>query len=225
MRFAAIFLFALLEVLGVSSIRLLTVRRARTHLRCSAIEDSSSFVPNEVMPVKFSGPGCVLLAQPNDHSHFFVRAAIFIYQYNVKDGAKGVILERPTAFSMGESSPGIGVFEGNTLYMGGDDGSDTALMLGRIDFGGTCKNVGSGIFLGGMKSASELVKSGGAVPKDFKFFFNNAEWGPNVLEKELESGKWDVVKLPPEDILRQDTEMNVWSRARNTLISAKSKQL
>jgi Uncharacterized ACR, COG1678 len=54
---------------------------------------------------------------------------VFIYEYNER-GTKGVILERPTAFNMGEMSPGMlgDVFEGNTLYTGGDQGGDTVLM-------------------------------------------------------------------------------------------------
>jgi putative AlgH/UPF0301 family transcriptional regulator len=185
-------------------------------------EDSTQ-IRKDIYKSEFTGSGCVLLAQPNDSSHFFVRASVFIFQHSKEGGSRGVILERPTAFTMGESSPGIGVFEGNTLYMGGDDGSDTAIMLGRFELPGSCRYVGSGIYIGGIKSATELVKSGGAVPKDFKFFFNNAEWGPGVLEKEIEAGRWDVVRMPPEDILSQDSGLSLWNKARNKLISNSQK--
>lgn len=178
-------------------------------------------IPKEIAPTKFNGPGCVLLAQATDSSHFFVRASVFIFQHSEEKGSRGVILERPTAFTMGESSPGIGVFEGNTLYMGGDDGSDTAVMLGKFELAGACKYVGAGIYIGGVKAATDLVKEGGAVPKDFKFFFNTAEWGPGVLEKEIQSGRWDVVQVPPEDILCQDNGMSLWNKARNKLMSQK----
>jgi putative AlgH/UPF0301 family transcriptional regulator len=197
--------------------------RYALNIKCQAIENRDS-LPSRIEAVDFSGRGCVLLAQPNDHSHFFIRAAIFIYQHSEKDGSMGVILERPTAFTMGESSPGIGVFEGNTLYMGGDNGSDTAIMLGKFDLQGTCKYIGSGIFLGGMRTAADKVRAGEAVPKDFKFFFNHAEWAPGVLEKEIASGRWDVVKMPPEEVLRQDTEGSLWYRARNTILSGKGRE-
>lgn len=194
------------------------LERKTKHAAGVDLEDSS-FIPTKVLPVPFCGQGCVLLAQPTDVSHFFNKAAIFIFQYSEADGAKGVILERPTAFNMGETSPGIGLFEGNTLYQGGDDGMDTAVMLGKYGLGGTCKYVGSGIYLGGITQARELIGKGEAVPKDFKFFFNNAEWKAGVLEKEIASGRWDVVKIPPADVLRQAREMNLWSKTRNTLIS------
>ena len=178
------------------------------------------YVPTKVIPVEFCGEGCILLAQPNDSSHFFVRAAVFIYQYSEEEGAKGVILERPSAFSMGETSPGIGCFEANTLFIGGEQGSDTAIMLGKRQLEGACKYVGSGVYLGGMKSAKEKIMNGDGVPKDYKFFFNHAEWDKGVLEKEIDAGTWDVIKAPPEDVLAQDpTLAEFWSRARNQLIS------
>ena len=179
----------------------------------------SSFVPPKVISVPFCGVGCVLLSQPSDASHFFIKAAIFVYQCSEKEGVKGVILERPTAFNMGETSPGIGLFEGNTLYMGGDDGTDTAIMLGKYNLGGSCKYVGSGIYLGGITQAKEKIMKGDAVPKDFKFFFNNVEWKAGLLEKEIASGRWDVVKICPDDVLLQKSEAKLWSRTRNTLIT------
>ena len=182
--------------------------------------NSEMYVPTKVIPVEFCGPGCVLLAQPNDSSHFFVRAAVFIYQYEKEEGARGVILERPSAFSMGETSPGIGCFEANTLFIGGEQGSDTAIMLGKLQLEGACKYVGSGIYLGGMKAAKERVTDGIGLPKDYKFFFNHAEWEAGVLEKEIAAGTWDVIKAPPEDVLCQDSSgVEFWSRARNQLVS------
>lgn len=186
----------------------------------SSIEDMN-YVPDIIQPVKFCGAGCVILADSNEFSHFFNKAAVFIYQYSINDGAQGVILERPTAFSMGESSPGIGVFESNTLFTGGDSGMDTAVMFGKYNLPGTCKYVGSGIYLGGIKYAREKVMNGEARPKDFKFFFRISEWAPGILEKEIEEGKWECVKVPPADILSQDSESNLWSKARNTIASIK----
>ena len=194
--------------------------RWMTSLTMSTEIIDEMFIPTKITAVPFCGPGCILLAQPGESSHFFARAAIFIYQYSAREGARGVILERQSAFSMGETAPGIGCFDTNTLYIGGENGEDTALMLGKIPLAGACRHVGAGIYLGGLKSAKELVMAGGGSPKDFKFFFNHSEWAPGVLEKELEAKSWDVVKASPEDVLLQDSKVaEFWSRARNTLIS------
>ena len=85
--------------------------------------------------------GVVLVTQPGEHNHFLYEQAVFLYEFGER-GSKGVILERPTAFSMGEISPGnpislsplmrlipssagMGVFEGNTLFMGSPTGFES----------------------------------------------------------------------------------------------------
>lgn len=40
------------------------------------------------------------------------------------------------AFSMGETSPNSGPFEPNTLFLGGEAGSDTAMMFHKYDLQG-----------------------------------------------------------------------------------------
>ena len=47
-----------------------------------------------------------------------------------------VTIQSPTAFVMGEMAAGIAPFEANPLFTGGDDGEDTAIMIGRHDLGG-----------------------------------------------------------------------------------------
>jgi len=194
-------------------------------------------VPLDIQKSEFMGRGCILLAQPGEFSHFLIKGSVFITEHNDK-GSVGVILERPTAFTMGETSPNIGLFEGNTLFMGGGDGGDTAIMLGRFDLGGTCKYIGSGIYLGGtygfeatvkglsyliffnvlgISEARNLIKAGTATPKDFKFFFNNVIWNPGELEKELQEGRWDVVTVPPKYVLSQDARAGLWNIARRKL--------
>lgn len=174
-------------------------------------------VPSEIVPSEF-GPGCILLAQPEEFNHFLVKAAVFIHEQNSR-GTGGVILERKTAFSLGETAPGIGPFAPNTLFMGGESGSDTALMFHKYDLRGNSKYVGSGIFVGGVREAKEMVQNRLAHPRDFKFIFNQVTWAPGVLEKEISNGRWDIVKAPPHLILSQDSKTSLWEMARNKLVS------
>jgi len=170
---------------------------------------------------KFEGkPVVVLLAQPGEHDHFMMRAAVFIYEHNDKRGSQGVILGRASAFSLGETAPGIGgVFAPNTLFMGGEMGPDMAVMFHKYDLKGLSKYIGGGIYVGALKEARELVENREAHPSDFKFIFNNVEWGPGVLESEITQGRWDVVRMPPEMILQQKQASSIWEQARNSLRS------
>lgn len=115
---------------------------------------------------------------------------------------------------------GIGpIFTPNTMYMGGENGVDMAVMFHKYPLGGTAKKVGCGIYMGGLKQAKELVEARQAHPRDFKFVFNHVRWGPGMLEKEIREGRWDVVKVPPDLVLNQDSSRSLWSQARNKIAS------
>lgn len=186
----------------------------------SAASVSSTPVPTHIVPSDFDGPGCVLLAQPGEYDHFLMQAAILIYEHNAR-GSVGVILGKPSAFTMGELSPNIGVFAPNILYTGGSEGPDTAIMFHKYPLGGYSKSIGTGLFLGGLRQAKELVEGFHAHPRDFKFFFNNVQWAPGVLQSEIAQGRWDVCKAPPDMITNQDRNSNLWHRARRVLTKEK----
>jgi hypothetical protein len=81
-------------------------------------------------------PGVVLLAPSYEHSHFLKHAAIFIYAMGTDEIYKdtvvrGVLLDHPTAFSMGEMCPGsvFGELAHKTLFTGGNQGKDSAMLF------------------------------------------------------------------------------------------------
>jgi hypothetical protein len=84
--------------------------------------DSVDEVHESISSAKILKTGVVLLAQPTEFNHFLTKSAVFVYDFGTGRGSKGVILERATAFSMGETSPNSGPFNPNTLYLGGEDG-------------------------------------------------------------------------------------------------------
>ena len=92
-----------------------------------------------------------------------------------------------------------------------------AIMLHPYNLAGHARDCGAGVFLGGMRQARELVTEGRASPKDFKFFFNGIEWPPKQLELEVEQGRWDVVEVSSDLILRQSGATTLWQRARKEI--------
>lgn len=179
---------------------------------------SEDTVHIDISPAKFLSQGVVLLAQPSEYNHFLIKSAVLIFDYGSERGSRGVILERATAFCMGETSPNSGPFGPNTLHLGGEDGSDRAIMFHKYDLDGNSKYIGAGIYTGGLASAKALVENNLASPKDFKFIFNSVEWGPNQLDNEVKAGRWDVANIPPDLILQQNSpSASLWSKARNTL--------
>ena len=195
---------------------LLTLTRSGMRLLCT----SESFIPDKIVESSFQGLGSILVSQATEPDRFVSKGVLLIYEHNER-GSLGVVLNKPTAFTMGETSPNIGVFEANTLFMGGNEGSDMAIMLHCKDLGGYAKGIGNGLYVGGLRHAREMVEAFKAAPKDFKFVFNNIQWAPGVLENEIEAGRWSVCKMPPHLILSQDCAIydSLWSIARRALDS------
>ena len=176
-------------------------------------------VPEKVEVVEFTGRGCVLLAHQGEHDHFLHKAAVLICENDDKRGSSGVILGRPSAFTLGETAPNMpSPMQPNTLFMGGKDGQDMAMMFHKHKFGGSSKYIGNGIYVGALKEAREALEARveGVHPRDFKFIFNNVEWPPGALEKEIAEGRWDVVRMPPDMVLQQkgSSAEAIWGKAR-----------
>ena len=199
--------------------------RSSSHSRLwVALEPRAEDIVSEVEMCTFDRAGVVLLAQPGEHDHWLVKAAVFVFEHN-EQGTQGVILGKASAFSLGETAPGIGLFQPNTLFMGGDQGPDMALMFHKYPLGGYAKYVGGGVDLGGLRQARELCEARQAAPNDFKFIFNNVQWAPGVLDAEIAASRWDVVRLPPDMVLQQKQASAIWSQARTKLRAAGGKRL
>ena len=140
----------------------------------------------------------------------------------------GVVIDHPTAFTIGEMSPNVmGSLADNQLFRGGYDGSDTAMLLhsgGGSD--GPVKSremIGaSGIYEGGIVSAMESADAGAIESDACKFFFNYMQF----TEKELDDmfagtedgDEWVSLEIPPEDVLDSDYERGqLWSKLRNNI--------
>lgn len=219
-RFQIVLLFCVVSR-GVSFSTVVPKSFSFSRLKSTPVEVANlDFVPNEISFAASLRKGVVLVAQPAEDDDFLSKAAILIYDHGTDRGTTGVILERETAFSMGETSPNSGPFEPNTLYLGGQGGSDTAMMFHKYDLEGFSKYIGFGMFLGGLKEAKELVVSRKAHPRDFKFIFNSVEWESGILEREILGGRWDVANVPPDLILQQSKAReidSIWLNIRKSL--------
>ena len=107
----------------------------------SSSQLKSSKYGNE--PIRFLGKGdravvregVALVAPNHEYNHFLMRSVVFIHaigldQYNEKV-ARGVIIDHPTAFTMGEMGGGSvsGLLAHNVLFRGGESGNDSAILL------------------------------------------------------------------------------------------------
>jgi putative transcriptional regulator len=168
--------------------------------------------PVDIERCTFNGRGMVLLAKPDEREHAMRKSAVLVIEHTTK-GSQGVILNRPNAFPLGDAAPGMGIFASNKLYMGGNDGADTAIMIHKFDFDGAAKHLGNGVYVGGLRQARELVEAFKATPKDFRFLFNNVAWAAGALEEEVAQGRWEVCKVSLDRLVK---EPDLWTYACET---------
>ena len=228
----------------------------QTHVRSKSISDDSPArlrMANDInLPrdddagkVRYLGsgedaiirPGVVLVAPNHEYDHFLKNSAVFVYAIGSDDETtvvRGVVLDHPTAFTIGEMSPNVmGVISNNQLYRGGYDGSDTAMLLHSAGGDGPVKSdkmIGSsGIYEGGIVSAMESVDSGLIDSSRCKFFFNYMQF----TEKELDDmfagtedgDQWVSLEIPPEYVLDSDYDRGeLWSKLRNNIREFRKQQ-
>lgn len=111
-------------------------------------------------------------------------------------GALGVILNRPTQHALRDVSFAADAaltapFADNALWMGGDVGDGSVIVLAR---GGAAVDgateVARGVRCCAIKDAAAAVRAGRAAPRDFRFFARYAGWGPGQLQREVKAGVW-----------------------------------
>ena len=127
-------------------------------------------------------PGVVLVAPKHEYDHFLMRSAVFVYAIGLNEDddliIRAVVLDNPTAFTIGEMSPQImGSLSDNILFRGGYDGQDSAMLLhsgggGNGPVNSDSEIGSSGIYEGGIVSAMESVDAGLISQDQCKFFFN-----------------------------------------------------
>jgi hypothetical protein len=177
-------------------------------------------------------PGVVLVSPAHEYDHFLMRSAVFIYAIGLDEKkntiVRGVVLDHPTAFTIGEMSPNVmGALSNNRLFRGGYDGSDTAMLLhsaggpdGPIKSGSMIGS--SGIFEGGVVSAMESADAGVVETNRCKFFFNFMQFTEKELDNMflgIEDGDaWVSVEIPVDYVLSSDYDRGqLWSKLRNSI--------
>lgn len=164
-------------------------------------------------------PGSVIMAEPGSFDHYFLESLVLIIEHDAATGTRGVLLNHETPWEIDEMVPGsnVGPFSANPLFLGGDAGKDTMLMIhGEGELPGA-KHVGKGVYLGGVTNAIRAVEEG-ALPADrFKFFFKTVEWLPNQLQSAVDGGLFQPIELSPGWLFGQSGQRSMWGEVRDTL--------
>jgi len=179
--------------------------------------------------------GSILLSAPNDHfcinQQYFHKNVIFLVDHS-QGFTKGVILNRPTAFSTSdlESSLQLPDFspEGTddwNVWCGGDcqginsHGSSAppeySVLHGLENLEDVSQTITKGVYSIQLEDAKALVKEGKADKDDFLLLVGYCGWGEGQLQGELDrEDTWTMASVDPGLLLGQLREEQAELRRR-----------
>lgn len=163
------------------------------------------------------GPGSVVMANPGSFDHYFLESLVLILEHG-EGGTRGVLLNHETPWRVEDLSQGaIEPFAANTVFLGGDAGRDTMVMIHGEPYLPGAEEVGRGVYQGGVSAAVDAVREQALPPDRFKFFYKSVEWLPFALSMQIDSGIFRLVELSPGWLFGQSGQRNMWKQVREML--------
>lgn len=164
-------------------------------------------------PTRLKGQFAVAMPHLSDPN--FQHTVVLLCEHN-KEGAMGVVVNRPMPFLMEQVYEGQGIEGGHEgdapVHFGGPVQPEVGFILFEGDalIEGSM-DVGGGI---GLSTSLEMLReiSEGVGPKRFLFCLGYAGWGPEQLENEIARNDWLVVPLDPEIVFSLPAEER-WEHA------------
>jgi putative transcriptional regulator len=154
--------------------------------------------------------GQLLIAGPRLLDPNFWRTVVLVVEHT-DEGALGLVLNRPSETSVGESVPQIEelVELGAPLFIGGPVQPSSVIVLAEFEDRTDAALIAFddiGV-LGGAASLAEVVPG----VRTGRAFVGHAGWGPGQLDSELERGDWILERARREDAFTEDPS-ELWPR-------------
>lgn len=154
--------------------------------------------------------GKLLLASPTLEDPNFARTVVLVAEHT-EEGAMGLVLNRPTETTVGDSAPELEelVGAGEPIYVGGPVQPNAVIVLAAFTDPGA-----AGLLISddvGFLSAQLDIAESAAVTQRTRIFAGHAGWGPGQLDEELEQEDWIVETPRPDELFASDPD-ELWSR-------------
>lgn len=174
--------------------------------------DSSLFRIN--MPTGKPQPGSLLVAEPFLREDHFNHAVISLIDYSHKEPVMGLVLNKPTGYTIGDAVDGIVPEADLPIFCGGPVACDRLFYihtLGEVIPGS--KKFSDTLYIGGdFETVKDLINQGIPAKGAIRFFVGYSGWEPGQLEDEIRKHVWAVAPKPVDsEILRHDGD-SFWYR-------------
>ncbi len=155
--------------------------------------------------------GVFLVAKPDLIDPNFLHTVILLVSYG-KDGASGLIINRPTKITIQQVIPDIKEPKNaaSNIYFGGPVNRNNLFVLFTSDKKPeeSLNPLGKVYFSGSKDVILSLLKSEDKKEK-IRIYAGYAGWLPNQLEFEIKRGSWVIVEAS-EEMLFSDFPENIW---------------
>lgn len=142
--------------------------------------------------------GDLMVAEPFMKDPAFKRTVTLVCE-NTKDGALGLVLNRPSIFKINEMVSNFPAFQ-STVFYGGPVGMDRLNYI--HSYGDIIPNsfhIKDNLYWNGdYEVLKKLIKEKKILPHNIKFFVGYAGWDAEQLKEEMKENSWIICKDFPE---------------------------
>lgn len=173
--------------------------------------DIFNLLDNQPEPAR----GTLLVAKPTVEDFCFKRSVTVLVDHDA-EGSMGIIVNKPTRFTLNEVVPEIECNEPLPLYLGGPVGTNMLFFLHTLGTDAIPDSVqlAPGVFFGGdFEALKMLIESGQNLNDKVKFMVGYSGWTTGQLNNEVERHDWAVLKDSTAELVFNTPYDLVWSQA------------
>jgi putative transcriptional regulator len=156
--------------------------------------------------------GTLLVAERDLPDPNFTQTVVVLAQFDDKDGAMGLIVNRQTSVPLSRVLPDLKSRGEITLFMGGPVSADSVLVLARSahPIAGS-KHIAADLYLVTSREALEAQLQSGGGRDSVRVYLGYCGWAPGQLERETVAGGWHVLPPDPGIVFDADPD-SLWER-------------
>lgn len=158
--------------------------------------------------------GSLLVSEPFLKEEYFNHSVICLVDYEPRKEAMGIVLNKPTAYSLRELVKSVDRKSDITVFCGGPLSGDRLYFIHRLgNFIPNSKEIVPGLWIGGDFGVMiDYVNSGYPIDGNVRFFIGYSGWGVEQLDGELRNSVWAVTQIPDISHLLVGCDDSYWHR-------------
>lgn len=171
------------------------------------------------IPTRKPQVGSILVAEPFLRESYFNHAVISMVEYEKGGSAMGLVLNKPTGYTMGEAIEGVDEEIDIPIFCGGPLSHDRLFYIHTLgdEFDGA-RQIAEGLYVGGdFDQVRSYINMGLPTEGKIRFFIGYSGWDPHQLDQEIDRHVWAVAPLSSNaEIFNEDGD-SAWYRLVRTL--------